>query len=108
MNPRIHKRAAVQLDLLEHFIYIGENNLDAADRFLTAVQTALEKLAEMPGMGALREFENPEFHGVRSWPITGFENFLIFYRPMDNGIDVIRVLSGYRDLNRLFGVKDED
>lgn len=108
MNPRIHKRAAVQLDVLEHFSYIGENNIDAADRFLAAVQTALAKLAEMPGMGAVRDFQNPKFEGIRSWPVTGFENFLIFYRPIDDGIDVIRVLSGYRDLNRIFGPSSSD
>jgi plasmid stabilization system protein ParE len=36
---------------LEYFVYIGERNFDAAERFLTAAEEACLKLAEMPQMG---------------------------------------------------------
>ncbi len=29
-------------------------------------------------------------------------NYIIFYRQTEDGIEVVRVLSGYRDLDRLF------
>ena len=35
--------------------------------------------------------------GLRRWRVRGFENFLIFYRPIDDGIEVLRVLHGQRD-----------
>jgi toxin ParE1/3/4 len=56
----------------------------------------------MPGMGALREFSNPRYTGLRSWPITGFERILIFYRPTADGIEVLRILHGARNLERFF------
>jgi plasmid stabilization system protein ParE len=33
--------------------------------------------------------------------MSGFENYLICYRPVANGIDVIRFIHGARDLPRL-------
>jgi len=102
VSPTIHRRPAARLDLLQHFVYIGENNLDAARRFLTATQDACKALARMPRMGALRDFDNPEWAELRSWPVKGFENFLIFYLPTPTGIDVVRVVHGAQDLRRVF------
>ncbi len=34
------------------------------------------------------------------WPIPGFKKYLIFYRPIRNGIEVGRVLHGAMDLPR--------
>ena len=41
---------------------------------------------------------------LRSFPV---ENYLIFYRPIEEGIEVLRVVSGYRDLKRLFDDEEE-
>ena len=35
-----------------------------------------------------------------------FENYLIFYRPRENGIELIRVLHGARDLATLFAEEE--
>lgn len=53
-------------------------------------------------MGAVREFKCPELIGLRSWSIRAFENYLIFYFQTEAGIDVVRVLHGARDLERIF------
>ncbi|NET00841.1 MAG: type II toxin-antitoxin system RelE/ParE family toxin [Sphaerospermopsis sp. SIO1G1] len=37
--------------------------------------------------------------GLRSFPV---EDYLIFYFPVENGIEIARVLSGYRDLEAMF------
>ncbi len=39
------------------------------------------------------------FPNIRSFPV---DNYLIFYRPLDKGIEILRVISGYRDLEKLF------
>jgi toxin ParE1/3/4 len=98
----VTKKRPAEIDLLNHFLFIGEDNLDAAERFLAAAEDAITKLADMPGMGALRDFKNSELVGLRSWPIKGFESYLVFYMPTPTGIDVLRVLHGARDLERLF------
>ncbi len=58
-------------------------------------------LADMPGMGAPREHGG--LKGLRMWPVRGFERHLIFYRPIEDGIEVIRVLHASRDLEGLLG-----
>jgi toxin ParE1/3/4 len=57
----------------------------------------------MPEMGARREYQNPTLAGVRMWRITGFDNYLVFYRPTERGIEIIRVLHAKRDIDALFG-----
>lgn len=102
MSPRIVIFPEAQRDLDEQFVYIGERNFDAAERFEAAVRDDLKQLAAMPGMGALRDFPNARLLGMRSWPVKGFENHLIFYRPVSDGIEVIRIIHGARDLDHIF------
>jgi toxin ParE1/3/4 len=102
VSRHIYKKPEARLDLVQHFVYIGENNLGAARRFLKAVADDLQKLATMPGMGRMREFRRADLHRVRSWPVSGFENYLIFYEATDERLDVLRVLHGARDIDRIF------
>jgi toxin ParE1/3/4 len=44
--------------------------------------------------------------GLRSWAIRGFATFLVFYRPTQRGIEVIRVLHGARDLDAILEAED--
>ncbi len=103
MTRLVVRKPRARRDLLEHFIYIGENaSVDDAERFLKAAETAFEQLAKRPAMGARRDYHKPALAGLRMWPISGFEKYLAFYRPTEQGIDVIRILHGARDLKRLF------
>jgi toxin ParE1/3/4 len=95
-----HRRAT--RDLLLTYVYLGEQNLTAARSFLRAVASDVRKLAEMPGMGALRGFTDPKLADARSWPISGYRNYLIFYRATDLELQVLRVLHGARDIEAIF------
>jgi toxin ParE1/3/4 len=81
--------------------HIAQDNPEAARNWYDAVLDAANQLAQMPGMGAVREFEAPELAGLRSWPIKGFRSYLMFYRPIKDGVDVTRVIHGARDLERV-------
>jgi toxin ParE1/3/4 len=53
-------------------------------------------LAKQPGMGEAR----PELaEGLRCFSVG---NYLIFFKPLSDGIEVVRVLSGARDIDALF------
>lgn len=93
---------SAQRDLLAIFVYLGERNLDAAERFLVAVEKDVALLSDMPRMGAMREFASKKLHGIRSWPISGFGDYLIFYRPTPAAIEILRVIHGARDINAIF------
>ena len=77
---------------------VGHGGVDH-HRFLDALDAACELLAEHPLIGRLRP-ALPE--GVRSFPLG---NYLIFYVPAADGIDVVRVIYGGRDLPGAFSGK---
>jgi len=83
-------------DILEIWEYIAKDSLRAADRFVDRLDQAFERLAEFPGLGRMRDELGPS---LRSFPIG---NYLIVYRPVKDGIEIARVLSGYRDIEALF------
>ena len=89
-------------DIVEAALYIADNHPAAADRFLDAVEATLGTLANMPRIGAPREFDYPALTGLRLFPVSDFERYVIFYRPRQTGIEIIRVLHGHRDIDSLF------
>jgi toxin ParE1/3/4 len=54
----------------------------------------LKLLAEFPGLGRQRDELGP---AVRSFPVG---NCIIFYLPLADGVEVIRVLHGARDIRK--------
>jgi toxin ParE1/3/4 len=75
---------------------LAEVDLDDADRFLAKIDEQCRTLAQFPKMGINRDELMP---ALRSFPVG---NYLIFYLPSDDGIEVVRVLSGMRDMDALF------
>ena len=100
MKLRIVRHRKFKRDALQIFVYLGERNMGAAERFLQALDADLKRLAEMPGMGPTREFQDERLAGIRSWPVSGFRDYLIFYRPVSDQFQALRVIHGARDLER--------
>jgi toxin ParE1/3/4 len=98
MSPTILRRDEAIKDLIELADYIARDSVAAADRFLDAAELAIADLAQMPGIGSAREYSDRAIQGIRMWPIPGFPNNLIFYRPIKGGIEVVRVLHAARDI----------
>lgn len=45
---------------------------------------------------------SPSLRGMRRSRVENFGDYLIFYRPVDRGIEVVRVIHGARDIEALF------
>jgi toxin ParE1/3/4 len=97
----VHPEADQDLD--EHFAYISADRPGAGIRFLSSARAAMDRLAEFPGIGRAREFKNPALAGIRSWAIPGFERYLMFYRQIADGVEVVRVVHGARDVPTILG-----
>lgn len=95
--PVVLERLAEQ-DLEGHVDYIAADRPSAAVRFVDAAEAASARLAEMPRIGAVRNFRNPRLEGIRFWPIPDFEKYLIFYRVTGEEVQVLRVLHGAQDI----------
>jgi toxin ParE1/3/4 len=94
----IRRREGVDRDIAELAEFFLSRSEPVAFRFVDAVQTTLKDLAAMPGLGSPKYFNDVRVAGLRSWRVKGFPNHLIFYQPMDNGIMVLAVIHGARDL----------
>jgi toxin ParE1/3/4 len=84
-------------DTIAHFSYIDQHNHAAAVRFLQAAEAAYEKLAAMPELGERQHFRREGLAKLRAWQVRGFENYVVYYRPIEEGIEVVRVLHAARD-----------
>jgi len=95
------------MDLLEQFVYFGEEaSVDLAEQYLAAVDETCALLVKQRRIGAPHDSGLPELAELRRIPVKGFENYLIFYLPLPGGIDVIRVLHGARDIENLLKTEE--
>jgi toxin ParE1/3/4 len=88
--------ARAQSDLEEIWAYIAQDNPGSADRFVDRILQACRKLAHAPRIGRPRD---ELASGLRSLP---FEKYVMFYRIATSGVEIARILSGYRDIEVLF------
>ncbi len=82
--------------------FIAEDDPEAATRVVEAAQETFKVLAANPELGPRRKFRSSRLREVRSFRVSGFANYLIFYRAVTNGIQVLHVYHGARDLMALF------
>jgi toxin ParE1/3/4 len=95
---RIVERPKARWELEDIAVLIGRNRPSAARRFLATVQELYATLAAMPELGAAWEADNPRFVGVRYFPIPRYPNYVVFYRPIQGGVEILHILHGARDL----------
>jgi len=92
----------VEDELWAIWAFIAEDNPDAATGLVDAAYETFRMLAANPELGRQRRFRNPRLRNVRSFRVSGFDNYLIFYRAVSEGIQVLHVYHGARDLEALF------
>jgi len=103
MSRRIIKSELALADLEEQAEYIRQRSPAAALRFLDGAEALFRQLAAMPGIGERFESTNPLLDDLRRSSIPKFPSIVAYYRPLEDGIIVIRVLHGARDIERILG-----
>lgn len=87
-------------DIVEINRYLIKFSPAAARRLKDKIQRQCKLLVDFPAMGKKADNLEP---GLRSFPL---EDYVIFYRPLNNKIEIVRIVSGYRDLEVLFSSED--
>lgn len=82
-------------DLTEIWLYIAAASAANADRFLDLLFEKCHALCDHPEMGRPRDELLP---GIRSFPVY---RYVIFYRIDNDRIEIVRILSGYRDVESI-------
>jgi toxin ParE1/3/4 len=93
-------RSAVR-DLDEIWLFIAQNNVDAAQKLIEKIEATCQQLARLPGMGRKRD---ELAAGLLSFPVG---SYLIFYTKTRGGIEVVHVYHGARRIEGLFRAERE-
>jgi plasmid stabilization system protein ParE len=90
-------------DVNEIWDYIADGNIEAADRVLDALESAMVKLAKNPGIGHCRQELADKTH--RLWLVY---SYLIVYRYEAKPLQVVRVLHAARDVQSILGLSPDE
>jgi toxin ParE1/3/4 len=82
-------------DLLDILEYIARDKPIAAADWIDKIEEKCQLLATMPESGENR----PEYGADIRSSVVG--RYVIFYRPTNDGIEVVRVVAGDRDIRSL-------
>ena len=94
--PAVFKRPRAKSDLAEIWGYIADDSEARADAFVEMIDQKFKILAARPEAGRLR---NELAESLRSFPVG---RYVIFYQSVPEGIEIVRVLHGARDLETIF------
>ncbi|MBN3944562.1 type II toxin-antitoxin system RelE/ParE family toxin [Nostoc sp. NMS9] len=83
-------------DLNEIADYFLPRNLEAGEKLFREFNKKCQNLANFPSMGRSYAHIKPSLRGL---PLDGY---VILYQVLDDGVEILRVVSGNRDLEFLF------
>jgi len=92
LTHRPYKRPQAEIDVTSIWNYIAGDSAKAADALLIASKRPSTCWAQNPFAGHARD---ELMASLRSFPVA---SYIIFYVPVSDGIEVVRVMSGYRDI----------
>lgn len=93
---RVTRRPQAEEDILEIWLFIAEGSVAEADRWIDRLDETLLLWATQPTMGRTRD---ELATGLRSFP---FGRYVLFYEPLSDGIDVVRVLHSSQESDPQF------
>jgi toxin ParE1/3/4 len=93
---RVVRSDQAQADLEGIFDYLDSQSTQAADRFAVKFEQTCNLHASHPEIGASAAEYALNLRHFTVW------NYAIFYRPVDHGIELIRIIHGARDIPKLF------
>jgi toxin ParE1/3/4 len=83
-------------DIDEISEYFAGVSLAAGDRFFQGFNRKCKQLVAFPNSGKSYADIHPCLRGL------SLENYVIFYRILDDGIEILRVVNGRRDFESIF------
>jgi toxin ParE1/3/4 len=95
-------------DINNHFEHIAKDSLEAAVRFYEAAFRALDVLRRHPHIGPTRQFQHPQLNDIRIWLVKDFRNILSSTAPLNERVEILRVLHASRDIDNIFSDKGNE
>ncbi|WP_428308723.1 type II toxin-antitoxin system RelE/ParE family toxin [Lacipirellula sp.] len=82
--------------------YIAGHHFKASLRFLESIEETVRHLAAHPVSGSLVKFNDPGAQGLRVIGVQRYRNYLIYFRPLPDRIQLIRLVHGARRQRSVF------
>ena len=83
-------------DLNDIANYFATYNVEAGEKFFQSFNQKCKQLVSFPDSGKSYEEIYPNLKGIL------LSGYIIFYRIIDDGIEILRLISGRRDLPAIF------
>jgi toxin ParE1/3/4 len=93
MANKPFKSPQAEVDLFGIWEFVAADNTRAVDALIDRIEAAFDTLAETPFAGRAR---SDLVKDLRSFPVG---NYIIFYVPISDGIEVVRVMHGRQDID---------
>jgi toxin ParE1/3/4 len=93
---RVRYSTRASVDLWENAEYIARDKPDAAYRWVETIEDICATLALNPEIGQARRSRS---HGPCRSFVSG--NYVIFFRSFSEGVEIIRIVRGERDLDSI-------
>lgn len=98
----VRRFPAAEEDLFEIGLYIARDSPANAERFVDALEQECQKLADSPFvLGRPCDGLHP---GLRR---HNFKRYALIYRPVPDGVELVGVFHGSRELNSIFALLNE-
>jgi len=94
--PVVRRLPRVERDLNEIVSYIARDKLSAALSWLDATEALFSLLAAHPELGQL--YQTKRYKHARR---HAHGNYVVYFRPIRGGVEILRVLHGARDQGKL-------
>jgi toxin ParE1/3/4 len=95
-------RPKADQDLDDQAYYLAtRSGPELGHRFLLAAHETFVLLATQPQIGWHPRLKHPSLDSLRVFQVSGFEKMLVFYRPLRDGVEILRVVHGSRNLRTL-------
>ena len=93
--PLVKRTQLANDDAISIWTYIAQENEVAADKVIDQIDERIKSLSLMPLSGVVMPFISPEVRRA----LAG--RYSIYYRPVEGGIEVLRILHERRDHDEL-------
>jgi toxin ParE1/3/4 len=91
----------IEGELSEIWEFIAEDNPEAANRVIDAIEETFQLLADNPGLGRPKKLKSSRLRNLRFRPVPKFEKYLVFYQEIPTGIEVFHVFHAARNIHAL-------
>ena len=102
MSARYVVRPKADQDLDEQAYYLATHaSPEVGHKFLLAAHETFTLLATQPEMGWHCRLKDPRVGPLRDFRVSGFERLLVLDHSRPDGVEILRVVHGSRDLQAL-------